>query len=358
MSETFINIELMRNYHGIDWPGGFEQHPFVDLSLLPDNQYRLAFLMLHLHGRTTDKNKKYGMNGIYQGLYPNANPDKLVRDGLLRHSTDQEAMASNTINRLYDLAVMLGLNINKRSKRQDILDAMLPYASLPSIRDKINASRVFQLTDEGYVIARSLYAEREAIEKVIYGLLIDNKTQDAIYVWETYKSRQYGQPYRTSRNLSSMGVSDKKQRAILACSEIYGAAPMFYPAEKATSQAVYEKLIQHARDALSSLKSASFTKYTNSCVCDIKTCKICAQHDGVVRALKVAEIGKNCPPFHEGCRCHVAPVIVGLKRRGLTRACRNPITNKSEYTSANTYSEWVEMLKPEEREALIKKRKW
>mgnify|MGYP003833814705 CR=1 FL=1 len=358
MSETFVNIELMRQHSGIDWPGGFEQHPFVDLSSLPDNQYRLALLILHLHGRTIDKNRKYGMNGVYQGLYPDANPNSLVRDGFLRHSTDQETIASYKVNELNDLAVILGLDINKRSKRQDILDTMLPYASSPSIKDKINASRVFHLTEEGYVIARSLYAEREAVEKAICGLLVDDKVKDAIKAWEAYKSRQYGQPFRCVINFSSKGVTDKEQRIFVACREIYGADPMFYPMEKATPQAANESQIQLVRDTLSSFKAASITKYKNSCTCDAKTCKICAEHDGVVRALDKAVIGKNCPPFHEGCRCHVAPVIVGLKRRGLTRACRNPITNKSEYTSANTYSEWVEMLKPEEREALIKKRKW
>lgn len=358
MFEIFINVELMRNHLGIDWPGGFEQHPFIDLSLLPNNEYRLTLLMLHLHGRTTDKVKKYEMNGNYQALYPDANPEKLIRDGLLRYSTDREAMESNTVRELNGLAVMLGFNINKRSKRQDILDTMLPYASSPIIKDEINACRVFQLTDKGYVIARSLYAEREALERTIYGLLIDDKPKGAINLWEAYKSKQYGQPISTSKSLLSIRIADKNQRALLACSELYGGPPMFYPIEKATPQAVYEKLILHTQDTLSSYKSISITKYESHCVCDSMTCKICSQHDGVVRDLKDAEIGKNCPPFHEGCRCDIGAVIEGSIRKTTGRFARNPLTDKSETTCAKTYRLWQKSLDGEELNALIKKRGW
>lgn len=358
MFETFVNVELLRSHKGIKWPGGFEQHPFIDLSLLPDNQYRLALLMLHLHGRTTNKKKKYEMNGIYQSLYPNADPDKLIKDGLLGCSTDRETMTENTINELYDIAVELGLNIKKRLKRQEILDAMLPYASSPIIKDRINEKRIYQLTDKGYVIARSLYAEREALEKNIYSLLKGNHPQKAIGLWEAYKSRQYGQHVSMGKNLFSMHITDNDQRAILACNELYGASPMFYPTEKATPQAVYEKMILRTQETLINYANAEYDKYEILAICDCITCKTCANMDGKVFKLENADIGATCPPFHDGCRCQIAPVINGLKRKPIGRFARNPLTDKSETTYAKTYKLWQKSLSQEALDALISKRGW
>lgn len=59
---------------------------------------------------------------------------------------------------------------------------------------------------------------------------------------------------------------------------------------------------------LNSFKSLEVAKYEVVAALDEETCPICGNMDGCTFLLSEAQIGVNCPPFHNGCRCCIAPV--------------------------------------------------
>lgn len=109
-------------------------------------------------------------------------------------------------------------------------------------------------------------------------------------------------------------------------------------------------------DTIEKYKELNIKEYQCSCTLDSKTCKVCALLDGKRLKVDKAIVGVNCPPLHDGCRCHVRPEL-GYKRIG-TRAMQNPLTKKSGKTADHNYTKWEESLTSEERDALIKQRGW
>ncbi len=359
MFEGFANTELLVSHKGIDWPDGFDNHPFVDISAVPDRDYRLLILMLSQNGRTIRPELKYGMNGIMQALHPNANEaiSKIWKLGYFRESTNEEALASFTIPRILEVAEKLGINVNKRAKKPELLAVVLPHASSPIIAKTLGEHHIFKLSESGYLMARSLYEERKTVETLVYNSLLDGDGVRAAMIWSEYKSRQFGEKVTFQSNLISMQISDKVQAALLGCKELFGQSPMFFPIELPQAWAIYEWQKLNSQQSLNSLKDASISKYRIHACYDHSTCKICVSNDGSTHKVENAAIGKNCPPFHEGCRCFSAAVLDGMKRE-TTKASRNPLTNASTYTTATTYREWEQTLTENEKAALYEKRGW
>jgi len=326
---------------------------------VPGTDYRLLILMLSQNGRTIRPELKYGMNGIMQALHPNADEaiSKIWKRGLFRESTNEEALASFTISRILEIAGKLGLSVNKRIKKPELLEAVLPYASSPIIAKTLSEHHVFKLSESGYLMARSLYEERKTVETLVYNSLLDGDGTRAATLWSEYKSRQFGEKVKFQPSLVSLQISDKVQSALLGCRELFGQGPMFFPIELPEAWAIYELQKLNSQKSLYILKDASISKFRIHACYDHSTCKMCAGKDGSTHKVENAAIGKNFPPFHEGCRCFSAAVIDGLKRE-TTKASRNPLTNASTYTTATTYREWEQTLTDNEKSALYEKRGW
>lgn len=116
--------------------------------------------------------------------------------------------------------------------------------------------------------------------------------------------------------------------------------------------------MSNINETIEKYKDAEIETYQFSCTLDTKTCKVCASLDGKEFKVRKAVVGKNCPPMHDGCRCFIRPVLnlkLSVERE---RAARNPLTGKSGRTKDQSYFEWQDSLTAEERDALIKKRKW
>lgn len=76
---------------------------------------------------------------------------------------------------------------------------------------------------------------------------------------------------------------------------------------------------------------------------DTETCPICGKLDKKVFHITAAEIGKNCPPMHDGCRCTVAPYFdddFSDEFDKEERAARDPKTGKTVYVPDMSYTEW------------------
>ena len=359
MLSLFPNTELMRSPYSIlgsDTVEGFEP---VDLSTMPDEEYRLLLLLATQSGRPDDPSVKYEMNGDFQSFYPDADAaiSKLWARGYLRKLTTREIMKSFTIADLRHAASLIDVTLKSRAKRAELLDIMLEYADEKAIIDFAETRKWLQLSDKGLLLAKSLYAERDALERKIYPMLLDGNDKKAIETWCAYKSRQYGERVQEFSKLRVSNVTDRVQRAILGCYDLYGKKPMFYPIEEPTKEAIYQRDIGRAKDQIADYMSARISRYRLACVCDSLTCEICASKDGMIYETSKAEIGVNCPPFHYGCRCFIAPLIEGISRKG-TQFAKNPLTKQDYKTSAKTYKEWELSLTEEEKAALKNERGW
>lgn len=78
---------------------------------------------------------------------------------------------------------------------------------------------------------------------------------------------------------------------------------------------------------------------------DLKTSKICQQHDRKVVSVNKAVQGVNIPPLHPNCRSTIEPVIDKKIEAKMKRRTRNPVTGKEEIVNANeTYEQWYERI--------------
>lgn len=73
---------------------------------------------------------------------------------------------------------------------------------------------------------------------------------------------------------------------------------------------------------------------------DSRTCPDCAYFDGKHYPVNKAIEGVNHPPWHPFCRCTTAPYIPELANLSSDRMSRDPVTDDSMPTTAQTYDEW------------------
>lgn len=355
----FPNTEFLPSPYSILGSATVEGFEPVDLSNMLNEEYRLLLLLASQSGRIDDPDRKYGMNGIFQSLYPDADAAiaKLWKRGYLRKLTTVEIMKSFSIADLRHAASLVGVKLKSRLKRAELYNVMVEYAKEKPVIEFAETRKWLKLSDKGLLLAKSLYAERNNLEKAIFQLFLKKEDQKAIALWDAYKARQGGYEFKGSSSLRIGPINDNYQRALLACYDLYGTAPMFYPTDKPDPKYIHQRNINRSVYELKNYKKSGFDQYISSCVYDTQTCEICARHDGVVYNIKKAVIGENCPPFHPGCRCCISPKFAD-SWRPKTKFCRNPVTMKSDYTTAHTYSEWEQSLSDEERKALREKRNW
>jgi SPP1 gp7 family putative phage head morphogenesis protein len=91
---------------------------------------------------------------------------------------------------------------------------------------------------------------------------------------------------------------------------------------------------------LQAYRDDGIDEFEDMATLDKSTCETCAYYDGKHYPVKDAVEGENHPSFHVNCRCTTAPYIPDLDDLSSTRASRDPVTDKSVPTTAQTYDEW------------------
>ena len=87
-----------------------------------------------------------------------------------------------------------------------------------------------------------------------------------------------------------------------------------------------------ANDQLSQYIKSGIKEYRVLCTLDEFTCDMCGNMDLKAFPVNKAIIGRNFPPFHDGCRCTTVAVINISSPEG-KRAARDPKTKKLFYVS-------------------------
>ncbi len=104
-----------------------------------------------------------------------------------------------------------------------------------------------------------------------------------------------------------------------------------------------------AEGQLEAYKEAGIEHYQFVASFDERTCDFCGGLDGEIIPVSEARAGDNYPPLHANCRC--TTVLAGLDPSA--RIARNPETGKNYKVDGNmTYSQWIDSLTPEQREAM------
>ena len=67
-----------------------------------------------------------------------------------------------------------------------------------------------------------------------------------------------------------------------------------------------------ARD---SLLAAGLEEYEYIAASGPRTCSTCSNLNGTIHLLREFEVGTNAPPMHPRCRCTIAAVVGGGKKR-------------------------------------------
>lgn len=91
---------------------------------------------------------------------------------------------------------------------------------------------------------------------------------------------------------------------------------------------------------MQSYRDDGIDEFEDMATLDKSTCETCAYFDGKHYPVKNAIEGENHPSFHVNCRCTTAPYIPDLEDLSGTRASRDPVTDESVPTTAQTYEEW------------------
>ena len=131
-----------------------------------------------------------------------------------------------------------------------------------------------------------------------------------------YRSRQCGTKIDVFDNFQPIIISDKKQSAILACYDLFGTKPMFYPTESPTEAAIFEMKCNRSLKQLNDYKNSGFEQYYIVSTLDVNTCKKCAELDGKIFNINETMLSINLPPFHYNCRCHFTVIINDFYRLG------------------------------------------
>lgn len=109
----------------------------------------------------------------------------------------------------------------------------------------------------------------------------------------------------------------------------------------------------HAKADLKAYEDLDIKEYKYLATLDYRTCEICQPLDNQVFKVSEAREGYNYPSMHPRCRCTTTMNIEYNSRRA-----RNPLTGKNEIVDGNlTYSQWINSLSEEERNALTIARK-
>jgi SPP1 gp7 family putative phage head morphogenesis protein len=97
---------------------------------------------------------------------------------------------------------------------------------------------------------------------------------------------------------------------------------------------------------IESYKAAGIEKYRFLATLDMKTSRVCQEHDGEIFDVDKAVPGENLPPLHPNCRSTTTAVFDDMDMAEFERVAMDPVTGESYMVPANmTYPEWLDMQK-------------
>lgn len=104
----------------------------------------------------------------------------------------------------------------------------------------------------------------------------------------------------------------------------------------------------HAKADFKAYEDLGVKEYKYLATLDYRTCELCQPLDNRVFKLSEAREGYNYPTMHPRCRCTTT-----INTDYTSRRARNPLTGKNEIVDGDlTYSQWLDGLSKEERQAL------
>lgn len=94
--------------------------------------------------------------------------------------------------------------------------------------------------------------------------------------------------------------------------------------------------------ALKGYKEVGIEKYVFVATLDIRTSKVCQEHDRKVYLISEQVPGENCPPLHPFCRSTIRAYINEEILNRAKRRARDPETGKTYLVDNMSYKEWKE----------------
>jgi len=199
-----------------------------------------------------------------------------------------------------------------------------PTSFLADYRDKNRASVLIQeliyngnlkisdgvilVTDKGKELKKELLKKRQENEKEAY-ISVFNK------VLSDFANNSLDEHYKQIMLKSPC----QKCAALIFADNINGKdGNVSWKKEICADFKQHEAAVKHEQDKariekeLSEIKSSGIDKYEISAATSKpqkETCAKCKSMDGKIFPVGSAVIGVNCPPFHEGCRCDIMPVL-------------------------------------------------
>ena len=301
-----------------------------DLSTLSQHHYNLLVLLMSIAGNSTRPESNYGMNGIMQHLFPDGSSavEELQQYGLVEKVVPfGDALGCQTVPKLKNILRGKGLKVSGNS--DELLERLRPVWTADEEKTLGDSILVWRPTTLGFEYIRSLYAERESMEKsALEAFLARDYTRgaDIIYKYQvrfpacdvinnggssfsTYESGLLTR-FFTNRRMDMLSA--------IACFHYLSGNMMFPPSisgSESDIQIKHELEIRYivfsilSVRSLESYQSAGIVFYKVKSARDEKTCERCRNLNGKIYKVEEAKFGENFPPFHLGCRCCTGAII-------------------------------------------------
>lgn len=94
--------------------------------------------------------------------------------------------------------------------------------------------------------------------------------------------------------------------------------------------------------SMQSYKECDVEKYIFVATLDLRTSKVCQEHDRKIYLVSKGAPGKNLPPLHPFCRSTTRAYLGEKYLRNIKRRARNPETGKTYLVGNMNYKEWYE----------------
>lgn len=255
-----------------------------------------------------------------------------------------------TISALKEILRLAGLPTS--GKKLDLVERV---NTLPT--ESYSTEQYYRLTEKGNEIVNSVEesaTKDTAFEDEVLQLLYNRKIQEAAQA--VFKYRKIRQPYGGTLSFYDIANDNDIQKyqnyynsfsnkeascIIFSCLMGFGFQSEKKLLKRILGKESIEKTKQYTLDAAIELKNSdSEDEYQIVCCLDDKTCSICGKMDLRHFKYKQAIVGKNFPPFHEGCRCITAPYF----KDNITERVARDRNGKTIYVKGNMkWSKWKDL---------------
>lgn len=235
--------------------------------------------------------------------------------------------------------------INKLQKTQEMVDTLMQ--SVYSQEKEINTLNYINTAYDAYY--KSIYNLQQGTGLAFSFDDLDPELVDKLlklkWSGKNYSTRIWNNAQAVADSLKEemlLGVLTGKTEKEMAQTITYRFLVGAYQARRLTN--TESTFICNALD-MAAYKEADVEKVRFCAVHDMKTSKICQQHDRKVIDIDKAVQGVNVPPMHPNCRSTIEPVIDKVIEAKMKRRTRNPVTGKEEIVNANeTYEQWLKRI--------------